>query len=699
MNRDPALDALLADYELGGELGRGSFGVVWVARHRQLGRTVAIKELTSTTEADRERFRREARLLARIRHPHVVTVHDFRESDGVRAIVMESLTGGTLDDRSGSLSVEDVVVVGLAAASALQHVHRGGVLHRDMKPANVMFDAEGVVRVTDFGVAGDTLDTVDATAVDLTIAGTLVGTPAFASPEQCAHALGSPWPAPSELSDQYSLAATMYRSLTGELPHDPSGGVLAVCTRRVTTPARPIRQLRPNLPAAVAEVIDRALERAPADRYPTMEQFGLALATGAAAGFGPSWITRSSIELKDPTLMRAADATSATTTSTGARRSEPTAVMPSAPRRRFAAAIGVAAVALLVIGLAAATRWDDRRPADTTTTTATGRSSAAEMPQRWVVATGASVFSSPTVVGDPTNRRVVVGSDDGSVYAIDARSGAVAWSAHTGGPVRSSPLALDDAVVVGSDDGIVRSLALADGSTRWATPLGFEIVSSPRIAGDLVLVGADHLYALDSSTGARRWTADGTGPIVSSPAVVGTTAVVGSEDHTIYGVDTGDGTVRWRLRTGAAVQSSPVIAGDLVVVGGGDGNLYAIDHTSGSLRWSVDLGAAVKSSPTIAGDLVVVGTDAGSVVARRLSDGAAAWATRTADRIDSSPRVVNDRIVVGGNDHLVHVLDRSTGATVATFRTGGPVLSSPVDVDGDVVVGSYDRRVYRVGVP
>ncbi|MBS1837743.1 MAG: serine/threonine protein kinase, partial [Actinobacteria bacterium] len=259
MTRNPALDALMADYELGTEIGHGSFGVVWAARHRQLGRQVAVKELKAVDEADRARFRREARLLAGLRHPHVVTVHDFREAGDVRALVMEALTGGTLEDRGRSLSVEDVIVVGLAAASALHHVHRNGLLHRDLKPANVMFDAEGVVRVTDFGVAGGPASTLDRTAADQTMAGTLVGTPSFASPEQCGVALGAAWPSPSAASDQYALAATLYASLTGDVPHDTSGGILALCNRKMTQAARPVSQLRPGLPTAIALVLDRAL--------------------------------------------------------------------------------------------------------------------------------------------------------------------------------------------------------------------------------------------------------------------------------------------------------------------------------------------------------------------------------------------------------------------------------------------------------
>lgn len=687
------LEELMADYDLEGELGRGSFGVVWAARHRQLGRAVAVKELVATTDADQARFRREAQVLAQLRHPHVVTVYDYREAPHVRALVMEALTGGTLEDRQGALSLAEIVTVGLAAGAALHHVHEAGVLHRDVKPANVMFDAHGHVRVTDFGVAGGAVLSGDATTADVTLAGTFVGTPSYASPEQCAAALGAHWPEPAEASDQYALAATLYEALTGELPHDRSGGILALCNRKMTEPVRPISRLRPNMPPGIAKVIDRALERSPADRYRTVEDFGVALAAATTDALGAEWIRRSGVDLEDTSSLRLHDAPTTT--------ASPAQATPSRRRRGpLMALTALLVVAVGVAGLLVADRLrGDQSAPEEGATTLPPASTPADLPQRWSMATGASVFSSPTVGGAPGEERVVVGSDDATVYAIDADSGAIAWTVDTDGPVRSSPAVTGDDVIVGANDGRLRSIALSDASIRWDTRVGFEIVSSPQVVEDEVLVGADHLYAYDLATGSRRWVAEETGPIVSSPAVADGVAVVGSEDHTVYGVDVDSGEVLWLLRTGDRVQSSPVITGGIAIIGGTDGNLYAIDHGTGELRWSADLGAAVKSSPAVAGNLVVVGTDSGSVVARDIADGSPVWELRTADRVDSSPLVVGDQVVVGSNDRFVHVMDLASGRPVARFETGGPVLSSPTELDGDVVVASYDGRIHRLGLP
>lgn len=158
MTADAAeLGAALPDYVIGELLGRGQFGLVWAARHRRLDRAAAVKLLTGGAVADprnAERFRREARLLAQIDHGHVVRVHDYRETGGRSLLIMERLTGGTLADRLHTgMNAESILVAVVAAASGLHHLHRQGVLHRDVKPANLMFDAAGVLKVTDFGTA------------------------------------------------------------------------------------------------------------------------------------------------------------------------------------------------------------------------------------------------------------------------------------------------------------------------------------------------------------------------------------------------------------------------------------------------------------------------------------------------------------------------------------------------------------------
>ncbi|HEX5096861.1 MAG TPA: AAA family ATPase [Acidimicrobiia bacterium] len=245
-----------------------------------------------------QRFRREARLLARIDHPHVVTVFDFREHDDLHLLVMELLTGGTLAERKGRVSAETAIASVLAAASGLQHVHDGGILHRDVKPENLMFDRRGALKVTDFGIARG--DSMYATAVDITHAREFFGTPAYVSPEQAGHALGEGWSAVGVHSDQYSLAAVLYELLTGRLTHDSSGGAIALCNRRMHDPARPLRDFAPSVPEEIEATVLRALARLPDDRYESVEAFAVALGTAAAHALGPGWLERSEVSIREP---------------------------------------------------------------------------------------------------------------------------------------------------------------------------------------------------------------------------------------------------------------------------------------------------------------------------------------------------------------------------------------------------------------
>jgi serine/threonine-protein kinase len=664
----------LPDYDIDCEIGAGAFGVVWRGRHRQLQREVAVKQLSAVALAEPEyvaRFRREARLLAQLDHPHVVRVYDYRETGDLRLLVMELLPGGTFADRRArGMRPESAIAATLAAARGLHHAHEHGVLHRDVKPENLMFDGRGTLKVTDFGIARD--DGIDSTAVRLTRAGELFGTPAYVSPEQAAHALAADAPETGPASDQYSLAAVLYEALSGRLTHDANGGAIALCNRRTHEDARPLVEVAPDAPGAVANVVMRALRRAPAERFPSMEEFARELHDATSDALGPDWLARSDVSLRDSGPAR------------GSTLPPAPAHAPVAPRRRRVAPLGLGALVLVALAVGGWLLTQDG-----------SGSAGTALPQRWSFATEGGVFSSPAVEG----KLVVVGSRDRSVYGIDATNGTQLWKRPTGGIVFSSPFIANGRALVGSKDGYLYSLRLADGRVGWKKPIPtkYEIISSPTVADGLVFVGADKLYAFDEDTGDVRWEHPPDQPVISSPAVGNGMVVYGSNDGFVYGV-TVDGEEKWFLRTGDQVRSSPTISGGLVYVGSLDGNLYARDLLTGAPRWDRALRSPIKSSPLVAGGRVIVGTDAGDVVALDARTGDPVWSVRTGDRVESSPALVgSDLVAVGGYDHKVYVLSAATGAQVGEYTTDGPVLSSPTAIGDDIVVGSEDGHVYRLG--
>ena len=297
----PEVSEVLAAYEIEGEIGRGSWGVVLKARHRQLGREVAVKQLPvdfSSQEEVRRRFVNEARLLASLDHPHIVPVYDYIEKEGVCLLVMEYLPGGTVWKRFNAEGFDyiDSVSIALATCAGLHYAHRHGVLHRDIKPENLIFSSSGILKVTDFGIA----KVLGAASTMGTRAGEVLGSPAYIAPEQATGTELGPF------TDVYATAVVLYELLSGRLPFPDDGDPLMVMYRHVHEAPRPLKRVAPEVPDAIAQVIMHGLSTSKENRYQTAEEFGVALAEAATASFGPGWLQSSSIPVMGSSAIIAA---------------------------------------------------------------------------------------------------------------------------------------------------------------------------------------------------------------------------------------------------------------------------------------------------------------------------------------------------------------------------------------------------------
>jgi eukaryotic-like serine/threonine-protein kinase len=258
-------------YEVEELLGTGGMSSVYLARDNELERRVTVKVLHEQHARDRqfvERFRREARAMARLAHPNVVTVIDRGDHEGRDFIVFEHVAGESLKDlleRQGPLTVADAVRVAQEAARGLAFAHQHGIVHRDVKPHNVLVAYDGAVKVTDFGIARS-LDPEEA----LTETGTVLGTSDYISPEQ---AFGKPI---DHRSDQYSLGILLYELLTGEVPY-PGRNLGEIALRHLRDPVPSLRERRPDVPAELDAIVQRALAKRPEDRFPSTEEFISAL--------------------------------------------------------------------------------------------------------------------------------------------------------------------------------------------------------------------------------------------------------------------------------------------------------------------------------------------------------------------------------------------------------------------------------------
>lgn len=262
--------ALISEFEVEREIGRGSMAIVYKALEKGLNRRVALKVLPPTAPVRRsiaERFKREARLAASLDHPNIIPVYRVGQISATHFIAMKYIDGLGLDEviaHQGAMPIPVVLLVLEAATAALAYAHEQGIVHRDVKGGNILLDREGRVLVSDFGIARAMED------ASMTATGSLMGTPFFMSPEQCAARRLGPQ------SDQYSIGVVAFQMLTGQVPFNAET-LPGIMHHHFYTPVPDLRLARSDIPPLLLAVVNRALSKKADQRYATTDEMLVAI--------------------------------------------------------------------------------------------------------------------------------------------------------------------------------------------------------------------------------------------------------------------------------------------------------------------------------------------------------------------------------------------------------------------------------------
>jgi serine/threonine-protein kinase len=721
--------SVIAGYRLEKKIGSGGMAMVFLARDERLPRQAAVKVLApmlASDESFRLRFIRESQAAAAVDDPHIIPVYEAGEAGGVLYIAMRYVAGGDVQGllkREGQLPAAQVAAIVSAVASALDSAHAAGLVHRDVKPANMLLDSSpgrpDHVYLSDFGLSKGSLSSAGVTS-----SGQFLGTPNYTAPEQIQ---GRPV---SGQTDQYALACTAFELLCGE-PVFPRDQGVAIIYAHLSQPPRSLLIQRPDLLPVADAVLARALAKAPQDRFGSCQEFAEALRASLSvapavatplAAQAPSWpgsvsgMTPMSgsgratampsprpvgipLVVSDPGRYPAP---------AGAWAGTPTdgwAVTPGAPgpwtvpparlvsRRKLlwaAAAIPVAAVA-------GAVGWEASRRGEAATAAQkpTARATATHDPDpRWQAHVP---FGHGAVLAAAGGLVIVAGGLEGprgnQVRALDAASGRPAWR-HTGSGVIDQVAATDQAVYLATDP--VSAVRASDGSELWTSP--HTALYGPVEADGTVYVAEGTLYALRARDGGLRWQypADVTSHPVLAGGMLYTLGVRGggSRRTVLHAIRTADGAHQWDTPAppgGVLATDGQVVCAVEGEEVGEPGRLWVWRASDGQPLWHGPKGTDYGAPAMSGGVLYVVRAD-GTLIAYRAASGTPLW---TAPSTVGITPAVSAGVVYASDDFgrlaARRAADGKVTWTVPHRFTEGPLVA------GQTVIVTNGRSV--LGIP
>ncbi|MBK9714939.1 MAG: PQQ-binding-like beta-propeller repeat protein [Kouleothrix sp.] len=641
VSRQEQLGSQIGRYEVIAALGRGGMGVVYRAFDPMLDRPVALKLLDpdrACQPAVVSRLRREAISAARLHHPNIAILYEFGESGGAPFLAMEYVPGASLRQLlgAGPLPAERALPILAQIAEALDYAHNMGIVHRDVKPSNVIVDGADHAMLIDFGLAEmaeDALATAD---------NAVLGTPHYMSPEQAAGRRAD------GRSDQYALAAVAYELLTGLPPFHGRSSTAVIHAHIYELPPPPTER-QPSLPSAINTVLLRGLAKRPEDRYPSAAAFVAALRTALA---------------------------------TPPRRSH--------WRRWALGALGALALAAALLALVFTQLGWLSPPSEQPRQI--GRVGI-PLAQRiaWTYAPGLAADSAPLPLGDT----VTIGTLDGALVGLDASNGGVRWRQESISSQFGAPSSGAGQIFVGNDHGDVFCIIPESGVVLWQRSLGRGIQQAPTRNNDrLVVTTRDgFVYVLQAGSGEVLWgrrVSEGLGA-----PTVGDGGVFVAEGRTLSALDWNTGTLKWSFTAASEILTQPAIAGDLVLVGTERGVLYGLRADSGQKVLEYQARGAISATPAVSADAIFLADRSGMLVALHPDTASHIWQYETHTAIDSAPFLADGKLLFGTSGGTVYTLDARSGRELAAVQLDSSVIAAPA-LGADYI---YVRanRVYALG--
>ena len=630
----------LGKYEIRGRLGQGAFAEVLLGWHPVLKAPRALKVPFDQSPVTTERLAAEARTQAQLIHPNICLVYDTDEDDDTFFLIMEYAAGGSLRRllKEGPVEPAQAVAWMGQAAEALKYAHERGVIHRDLKPDNLLLSAEGAIKVADFGLARILQPTEEAR--------TQAGTVPYMAPE---HLKGQA----TFLSDLWSLGVVFYEMLEGSPPFRAESQ-WELASRIMSSDPEPLGNARADYTPELWSCLRRLLERDPAHRTPSAE----ALADELRG------IERL---LAEAPRLRAGHRSGADALGEATPSQEATVVAYDWPQGRGGPRRTGSVAPALLLPLQLAWRAELGSPVVASPVVCHGLvlvgTTAGELvlvEEAW----GREVARLPLGGSLPASAAVLdgkayVGGYGGRLYAVDFMDRSVEWEAEVGSPVLATPAAAQEALFVPLLDGRLVRLNRAGGAVSATFTARGALASSPLLVDDLVLVGSrDHyLYALDQEDLSERWRWQAGGWIDGAAAADDGLVVVGSFDGTVTALELATGRERWQSRLPGWVAAGPALAQGAAYVLAFDGTLVALALEDGAERWRVRTKGRHLGGPALSGELLLVAGAEGLMTARSLDDGAERWGAPLEAECLGGPTVAGSTCYVAGRD-----------GTLAAFR-------------------------------